>query len=207
MDFVSARRAALSIAAAAWVAAMPVWSSPAAADIWVFDQQHTEVRFSWDHLGLVRQSAEFLAVDGRLDFTPTDPENGSIDVTIKVAGLSSGVKALDNDLKGPDFFDMARHPTITFKSTAVRRTGDKTGTVEGDLTIMGITRPTVLKVIWTFTGEHPFAQINPTYAGKWVSGFSATALVRRSDWGLKRAVPLISDDIQVQIDAEFLRAE
>lgn len=187
--------------------ALTLGGEPVRADTWVFDGQNTSVRFTWDHLGLSRQSGQFLEVDGRLEFSPTDPEGGAVEVVIKSASLWTGVKEFDANLKSADFLDVARHPIIVFKSTAVRRTGDRTGDIDGELTIMGVTRPVTLRTVWNFTGEHPFAAVNPTYKGKWVSGFSATAAVRRSEWGLKRALPLISDEIGITIEAEFLLKE
>lgn len=174
------------------------------ADTWEFDKQNTSIRFTWDHLGLSRQSGRFLDFDGRLHFSPTDPEGGSVDVVIKAASLWTGVKEYDDNLKSDSFFNVDRYPIITFRSTWVRRTGERTGEVDGELTIMGISKPVTLKVIWNYTGEHPFANVNPTYKGKWVSGFSATTKVKRSEWGLTRALPLISDDIWITIEAEFL---
>lgn len=184
--------------------ALLLWSPSSLADTWEFDKQNTLVRFTWDHLGLSRQSGRFLEVDGRLHFSPTDPEGGSVEVAIKTASLWTGVKEFDDNLKSASFFDADRYPIITFRSTWVRRTGEKTGEVDGELTIMGISRPITLQVIWNFTGEHPFASVNPTYRGKWVSGFSASAKVKRSEWSLTRALPLISDDIWITIEAEFL---
>jgi polyisoprenoid-binding protein YceI len=198
------KRAATALAAALVLLA----AGPSArADTWVFDPQNTEVRFSWDHLGLSRQSGRFLEVDGRLEFTPTDPGAGAIDVTIRSASVATGVKEYDANLKRVDVFDAAQHPEIPFKSRAVRHIGDNTGELVGDLTILGVTRPVTLQVAWNFTGEHPLAMVNPTYKGKWVSGFSATTTIQRSEWGLKRGVPLISDDIHIGIEAEFLRKE
>ena len=174
------------------------------ADTWLLDKQNTSVRFTWNHLGLSRQSAQFLDVDGRLEFSPTDPDGGSVDIAIKTASVSSGVREYDNNLKSADFFNVANNPIITFKSTAVRRLTDKTGEVEGELTMLGVSKPVTLQVMWNYTGEHPFAAVNPTYKSRWVSGFSATATVLRSAWGLTRAVPLISDEIRITIEAEFL---
>ena len=179
-------------------------AQPASADVWLFDKENTSVRFSWNHLGLSQQSGRFSEVDGRLEFSPTDPEGGEVDVVIKVASLSTGVKQYDANLRGVDFFNVAEHPLITFKSTGVRRTTEKMGELMGDLTIMGIAKPIVLQVVWNYTGEHPFASINPTFKGKWVSGFSATGTVLRSEWGLTRATPLISDEIRITIEAEFM---
>jgi polyisoprenoid-binding protein YceI len=108
-------------------------------------------------------------------------------------------------LKRPEFFDVARYPYITFKSTAVRQTGERTGEVIGDLTVRNVTKPVVLEVTWNFTGEHPLAPVNPTYLGSWVSGFSGKARLKRSDWGLDRGLPLVSDDVDVAIEIEFTR--
>jgi polyisoprenoid-binding protein YceI len=198
------KRTATALAAA--VASL-VAGLPARGDTWVFDPQNTEVRFSWDHLGLSRQSGRFLEVDGRLEFTPTDPGAGAIDVRIRAASVTTGVKEYDANLKSVDFFDAAQHPEITFKSTGLRHIGANTAEVTGDLTILSVTRPVTLRVAWNYTGEHPLALVNPTYKGKWVSGFSATTTIQRSEWGLKRGVPLISDDIHIGIEAEFLRKE
>jgi polyisoprenoid-binding protein YceI len=181
--------------------------TPANADTWTFDKAHTEIRFSWDHLGLSRKSGRFLDMDGTLEFTPTDPETGSIDVSIRTASVATGVKELDDQLKSPDFFGATANPRITFKSSAVTKTGERTGELNGELTIAGIKKPVTLEVTWNFTGEYPLSQINPVYQGKWVSGFSAKTIIARSDFGLKRGIPLISDEIQITIEAELLRKE
>jgi polyisoprenoid-binding protein YceI len=179
----------------------------ASADSWVFDKTTTEVRFSYDHFGLSRQWGRLRGIEGTLDFAPTDPEQGSVAVTIKAASVSTGVPELDQLLRSSDFFDAQRQPNITFRSSAVRQTGDKTGEVDGDLTMLGVTHPVTLQVTWNFTGEYPLSQINPTYQGKWVSGFSARTKILRSAWGLKRGIPLISDEIEIVIDAEALRQD
>lgn len=186
---------------------LAVASVEAHADIWVLDKTAAEVRFRYDHLGLSRQSGTFRDIEGRLEFSPTDPESGRVEAVIRVAGISTGVPEYDELLRTSDFFDAARFPTITFKSTGVRKTGDKTGEVIGNLTIMGAMHPVTLNVVWNFTGEYPLSAINPTYIGKWVSGFSAKTVIRRSEWGLKRGIPLLSDEIEILIEAEFLRQE
>lgn len=182
-------------------------ANPSRADTWVFDRQNTEIRFSWDHLGLSRQSGQFLEMRGKLDFTPTEPESGSVDVTIRVASISTGVRELDDMLKSPDYFDSQRFPEIRFRSTGVRKLSDKTGELDGELTMLGVTRPVTLSAVWNYTGEYPLAAINPVYMNKWVSGFSAETRIKRSEWGLTRALPLISDEIRIAIEAEFLRED
>ena len=185
-----------------FIAAM---AAPAAADSWTFDKENTRVRLSWDHLGVSRQSARVEKLYGTLDFSPTQPDAGRIEVTLLTSSLSSGVPALDRALASPDYFDAARFPHITFRSTAVAAKTDKTGEVTGELTVRDVTKPVTLAVVWNFTGEHPLASFNPVYAGKWVSGFSARTRIKRSEWGLTLAAPLVSDEVLIEIEAEFLR--
>lgn len=180
---------------------------PASAQSFVFDKQHTEVRFSWDHLGLSRQSGKFTDVSAQIAFDPEQPGAASVSVTIAVASLQTGVAALDTQLvKTKDYFDTASYPAITFKSTSVHMTGDKTGELTGDLTINGVTKPVTLAVVWNFIGPHPLGAINPTYADKTAAGFSARTQILRSDWGLTRTIPLVSDEIRISIEAELQRA-
>ena len=178
----------------------------ALAEIWSFSQDTTVVRFTYDHFGLSRQSGQFRGVTGHLQFDPTRPEKGRVFATIKMATLTTGVPKLDKLLKSADFFDVERYPTATFKSTGVRALiAGKTGQVSGDLTLMGITKPVAMTVRWNYTGVHPLASVNPSYAGKWVSGFSATFTIQRSAFGLKRGLPLLGERVRVEIEAEFAR--
>jgi polyisoprenoid-binding protein YceI len=172
-----------------------------------FDKDQTAINFSWSHLGLSRQSARLMDVDGRIQFDPMTPELSSIDVVMKAASIWTGIPEFDQHIKSADYFDVARFPLILFKSTEIRRTSDKTGQVMGDLTIKGITRPVALNVVWNYSGEHPLAKVNPNYRDVYVSGFSATAVLRRSDWDLSLAVPLVSDEIRLSIETELLRSE
>lgn len=183
------------------------WSGHAAAQPanYKFDKDHTAVSFSWSHVGLSRQSARIMAIDGRIVFDHIDPETSKIDVVMRTASLWTGIPAFDEHLKSADYFNVARFPLIQFRSTSIRRMSDKTGRVVGDLTIMGMTRPVTLDVIWNFSGEHPLAAINPNYRDVYVSGFSATGVLRRSDWGLSLAVPLVSDEVRITIETELIR--
>jgi polyisoprenoid-binding protein YceI len=182
-------------------------ASAADTDTWVFDKQNTEIRFSWDHLGLSRRSGRFLDMDGTLSFSPTDPEGGTIELTIRTASVATGAKEMDDALKSPDFFSATAFPRISFRSTGIAKTSEKSGDVKGELTILGITRPVTLATVWNFTGEHPLAASNTTFQGKWVSGFTATTKVLRSEFGLKRGIPLLSDEVRIDIEAVFFRKD
>jgi len=195
------------IAIAGAVMALMAWTQAARGDVWRIDPDHTEIRFSWDHLGASRQSAEIREFYGRLVFSPTAPEQGKVEVTMLVKGFSSGVAALDTMLKSSDYFDAERFPRITFESSDVRPASDRAGQMTGALTIRDQTHPVTLDVTWNFTGEHPLSAFNPVYRGKWLSGFSAATTIRRSQWGIARATPLVSDNVRVTVEAEFLRIE
>jgi polyisoprenoid-binding protein YceI len=175
------------------------------AATYTFVKDYTSVRFSWSHLGLSRQSARVMDVEGTVEFEPSQPEASRVDVLMKASSLRSGVPAFDDLLKSVEYFDARQYPTIRFRSTSARRMSDRTGELTGELTVMGITKPVTLYVVWNFSGEHPLATVNPNYKDVFVAGFSATGVLRRSDWGLTRAVPLVSDEIELTIETELIR--
>ncbi len=171
------------------------------------DKDYTAINFSWSHVGLSRQSARLMGAEGRVTFDPANPEASAIDVTMKSANITTGIRDFDLLIKSPDYFNAAQFPLIMFKSTGIRQLSDKTGQVAGDLTIKGITRPVTLSVVWNFTGEHPLAKVNPNYRDVQVSGFSASAVLRRSDWDLSLAIPFVSDEIRLSIETELIMSE
>ena len=170
-----------------------------------FAEGHTTVTISWNHAGLSQNSARLIGADGSLEFDPSVPAASRLNVRLDPTRLSSGVPALDRLLRSADFFDAAANPVIEFHSTTAMATGERTGLVTGDLTIRGTSRPVTLTVTWNFTGEHPLGLVNPSFAGKFVSGFSAKTRLLRSDWGLERGAPLISDEIHISIETEVIR--
>lgn len=195
-------------AAAIAIAATLALAPPASADVYEIDKDHTEVRFTWDHVGMSRQGGRFRDVSGTLNFDPVNPGNSAVDVRIKVASISTGVAKLDEHLiRSGEFFDAQAFPTITFRSTSVAPTAGKTASVTGNLTMNGVTKPVILDVKWNYSGIHPLGAINPAYKEVYVSGFSATTLILRSDWGLSRTVPFISDELRITIETELHRKE
>lgn len=180
----------------------------AMADVYEIDKDHTEVRFTWDHVGMSRQGGRFRDVSGTLNFDPTNPGASTVDVRIKVASISTGVTKLDDQLvRSGEFFDAQAFPTISFRSTSVAPSIDRKAQVTGNLTINGVTKPVVLDVRWNFTGEHPLAPINPVYKETFSSGFSATTQILRSDFGISRTVPFVSDEVRISIESEFHRTK
>ena len=129
------------------------------------------------------QHGEFTELDGKLTLDPDNVENSVIDVTIDANSLDSGYKALDDHLKGADFFDVTAYPTITFKSTSVKRTGEDTADIVGDLTIHGVTKPVTLRTRLTHRGAHPVARFIDYYRGEWVA-FHATTQIDHTAFGV-----------------------
>lgn len=198
--------AVLGRVAAGFAAVLLLAGPVRASEGYDIDPDHTEVRFTWDHLGLSRQGGRFVEISGSLTFDPVNPAQSSVAVRIPLRSIWTGLKKLDDHLlSSGEFFDVSAYPEITFKSTLVSPTGERTAQVTGDLTFNGVTRPAVLDVTWNFSGEHPLAAINPTFAGIYASGFSATTQIRRSDWGLTRTIPYVSDEIRISIETELHR--
>lgn len=177
---------------------------PAHTEPFVLDKGYTAVIFSWSHLGLTRQQARFNSIDGLIDIDPQNPEASKIDISIRTTSVQSGIDTFDRILRSPDYFDATTYPAITFRSTSVKRTSEVTADVSGDLNIRGQSVPVVLAVTLNLFGAHPSGAANPTYAGKKVAAFSAKTNVSRSAWGMSRGTPLVSDEIDIAIEAELL---
>jgi polyisoprenoid-binding protein YceI len=102
----------------------------------------------------------------------------------------------NKDLMSPDFLNVAEFPEMTFKSTAIEKTGDKTGKVTGDLTLLGVTKPVTMDVTFNQVAPNPFHNNTPT------AGFEAHAVIKRSDFGMKAAIPNIGDEVDISIDSQ-----
>ena len=154
-----------------------------AAETYYTDQGHTEVIFGWNHAGVSLQHGEFTVSEGVLTIDPEDVESAKLEVTIQAASVATGVEALDKHLKSSDFLNVEAHPEITFVSTAVKRTGDMTAEVTGDLTLHGVTKPATLEVTLIHRGAHPVAQFIDYYKGNWL-GFRATTEIDHQAFGV-----------------------
>ena len=139
--------------------------------------------FGWSHAGVSLQHGEFTVAKGMLTLDPDNVENSKIDVTIDASSVSTGVEALDKHLKSSDFLNVETYPEITFKSTGIKRTGDDTAEVTGDLTIHGVTKPVTLETKLTHRGAHPVAQFIDYYKGQWVA-FSAKTEIDHQAFGV-----------------------
>lgn len=183
------------VLAAVLAAACP--AALAAPLTYKIDPNHTDVVASWSHFGFANPVAHFGQVDGTITYDPANVGQSSVNVTIPLAGLNSHVEAFDEHLRSADFFDAEKFPAITFKSTKVEAAGDRKLRVFGDLAVKGITRPAVLDVTLNKLGEHPMAK-------RAAIGFDATTTLKRSDFGLDKYAPNVSDAVQIRITTEAL---
>ncbi|MCM2336868.1 MAG: YceI family protein [Pseudomonas sp.] len=179
---------AAALAAASFAAA-------AAPVTYKMDPNHTDVVASWSHFGFSNPIAHFGQVDGTITHDADNVGQSSVNVTIPLAGLNSHVARFDEHLRSADFFDAAKYPTITFKSTKVEAAGDNKLRVIGDLTIKGITKPAVLDVTINKIGEQPMAK-------RPAAGFAATTVIKRSDFGVDKYAPNVSDEVTISITTE-----
>jgi polyisoprenoid-binding protein YceI len=184
------------IFASAAAAAFSLSGTAFAAQTYVMDARHSEIRFAWSHFGVSKMSGMILTYSGRINFDPASPENSKLEFAGKVDSLWTHVEKLDEHLKGPQFFEAAKYPEITFKSTKVEKTGDTTGKVTGDLTIKGVTKPVTLDAKLVFTGAHPMTQ-------KPALGFQAAATIKRSEFNVGYGAPAVSDEIDITINTEM----
>lgn len=163
-----------------------------------FDKAHTQILFFVDHLGFSKSQGEFHEYEGYFTFDRQAPENSEIDVVIKTASIDMDNTAWDDHMKNADFFNVEEFPEMTFKSTKIDITGENTADITGDLTILGVTKPVVLKTIHNKSDKHPFS-------GKYVAGLSASATIKRSDFGMNYGLPAVGDDVRIMIEVEGVR--
>ena len=177
------RRTKISTSFKLAACAAVLFSGSAFADtMFKTDPGHTEVKFSWDHAGVSIQSGEFDKASGTL-MLADDVEKSTMEMTIDATSVSTGFEALDKHLKSADFLEVETYPEMTFKSTAVAKTGDNTLDVTGDLTIHGVTNEVTLKVENTHQGEHPLGKAFDSYKGEWVA-FKATTDIDHMAFGV-----------------------
>lgn len=173
----------------------PLTQAAAAVQHYSLDPAHTSVEVSWSHFGFSHPTASIPDTKGTLTFDSGNPSASQVDVTLPVAQIDSHVPALTKEFKGSDYFDTARYPEATFKSTQVIAKGNNQFDVVGDLTLKGITKPVTLHATLNKQGMHPMVK-------KEAIGFDATATLKRSDFKLDKYVPSVSDEVTLTISTE-----
>ncbi|MDA3578510.1 YceI family protein [Acinetobacter ursingii] len=164
------------------------------------DPTHTATIFSWNHFGFSTPSANFSDIQGVIKVDNAKPANSSVDVTIPVSSVNTFVPKLDQEFQEEGWFNAAKYPNITFKSTKVETKDKKHFKITGNLTVKGITKPVVLDAVLNKQGEHPMAKVPAI-------GFNATTSFNRSDFGIGNYVPNVGDKITVNITTEATAAK
>jgi polyisoprenoid-binding protein YceI len=191
---------AISVAIFAFADAAP-GSSPTSLNVpaatYAIYPNHTHVIFAIRHMGLSTFHGTFGHIGGTLNFDPAQPEKSVLNVQIDMSDIQTTVDELNNTLK--DVFKVAKYPTATFVSTQIVKTGANTGTVTGNLTLAGVTKPVTLNV--TFNGGRNVPMPFQPYR----IGFDATGTIKRSDFGLNNMMwsGFVSDEVTLMIDCEM----
>lgn len=161
------------------------------------DPAHTYPNFTISHLGFSTMHGHFAKTSGMLELDMAK-KTGSVDVTIDAASVYTGFAKRDEHLRSPDFFNVAEFPTITFKSTKVKFTSDKTAEVEGNLTILGKSKPVTLMVTSIVCGAHPMNK-------KEMCGFDANTKFKRSEFGVNYGLPAVGDEVTINLEVEGVK--
>ena len=163
------------------------------------DPSHTRVSFTVSHMGFSDWYGDFTGTTGTLSLDPKAVAKAKVDVTIPTASVVTTNATLDGELRGAQWFDADKYPTIHFASTKVAQTGARTALITGELTFHGVTKPVVLKASFNASGTNPMSKA-------FTIGFNATTTIKRSEFGVKTYVPLIGDDVAIRISAPFEKA-
>ncbi|MDF1621274.1 YceI family protein [Pseudothioclava nitratireducens] len=172
----------------------------AAPETYTLDPSHSQIVFTYNHLGFSTTTGMYSGFEGTISFDAEDPAASSVTVAFPTASLITGWDERTAHFLTEDFFGAEAAPEISFTSTAIEVTGEKTGKITGDLTINGVTKPITLDAEMTQMAEHPMAK------KPWV-GFNATTTVIRSEFDMGQFAPYVSDEVEISISIEAMKAE
>lgn len=171
-----------------------------AADKYMLDASHSQIVFSYNHLGASTTYGMFSGFEGEIMFDEANPTASTVSVSMPVKSMFTGWEARTGHFMSPDFFNASDEDMVTFTSTAIEVTGDNVANITGDLTLNGVTKSVVLDAKLNQKGEYPFG----ANQGKPWLGFDATTTLTRSDFNLGAFAPAVSDAVDVKISIEAL---
>lgn len=195
------KRIITPLAVAAISAVLPQ-AALAQSGSYTLDTYHTYVHFEVDHIaGISRMRGRFDKATGKFTLDQAG-KTGSLDVIVQTASISTGdndkgsrPRARDEHLRSPDFFNVAEFPTMTFKSTKVIFKGDVPGAIEGNVTLLGVTKPVTFNVEHWRCAPHPASK-------KDMCGANATSTIKRSEFGMKYGIPSVGDELKLWVEVE-----
>ena len=186
---------------AAAVAALPL-AAQANPESYTIDPYHTYVSFEVDHLGFSRMRGMFTQTNPAKMTLDRTAKTGAIEISVRTASIATGdndkgsrPRARDEHLRSPDFFNVAEFPTMTFRSTKVAFKGDNPGQIDGNVTLLGVTKPASLAVDFWKCGQHPVSK-------REMCGGNASGTIKRSDFGMKYGIPAVGDEIKLFVEIE-----
>src|SRR5882724_8725201 len=170
----------------------------AQTETWKIDPAHSATQFSVRHMGISTVRGQFQKVTGTVQYDAKDVSKTSLEATIDTTSIDTRVEMRDNDLRGPNFFDVQKYPALTFKSKKAESAGEGKLKITGDLTIHGVTKEVVLDV------EGPSAVVKDPKGNSHI-GASATTTVNRKDFGVNGAATMVGDDVSITLDVELTK--
>ena len=177
----------------ALAAATPALAAP---ETYTVDGSHTFPRFSYSHFGSSTQVSRFNTTSGKVVFDAV-AKTGAVDIVIDTKSVDTGSAAFDEHIQAEEFFDTARHPAATFRSTRLVFEGDRPSAVVGELTIKGLTRPATLTVTDFKAGPHPMLKKKAIGANGWTT-------IRRAEFDAGKYAPYVSDEVRIDIAIEAI---
>ncbi|MFT5066622.1 MAG: polyisoprenoid-binding protein YceI [Yoonia sp.] len=186
--------------AAAVLAGTIATGATAAPEAYTLDASHSQIVFSYNHLGYSTTYGMFSGFEGEIAFDQEDPAASSVNVSFPVMSMLTGWEKRFGHFMSGDFFDASEDDMVTFASTAIEVTGDNTAMITGDLTMNDVTKSVVLDATMNQAGNHPMQE-------KPWAGFDATTTVLRSDFNVGNFAPFIGDEVQIMISIEAMKAE
>ena len=165
------------------------------AGTYMVDNHHAQIQWTVNHFGFNDYFGIFGQPTGSLTIDPAKPNDAKVKITIPVTELATSRADLTKHMMTPDFLDAAKFPTASFESTKVEASGMR-AKITGNLTLLGVTKPVVLDAEFTGAGKNPMSQ-------KATIGFHGTTTLKRSDWGMAKYVPMVGDDVKINISIAF----
>jgi polyisoprenoid-binding protein YceI len=186
----------LALAAVLATMAAAVQAAPKA---YVIDNAHTYPHFTYNHLGFSNQTHKFDKTSGKVVLDRA-AKTGSVDVTIDATSVNTGHALFNEHIQAADYFDTAKYPTITFRSTSMQFEGEQPVSLAGDLTIKGVTKPVTLAITHFKCQPHPMLKVE-------ACGANATAQVKRSEFNMGKNAPFVSDEVTLTLAIEAIREQ
>lgn len=167
------------------------------AQTWSLDKAHSKIGFTITHMAVSDVDGNFKAFDANLTSSKEDFSDAALEFTANVASINTDNEQRDKHLQGADFFDAAKYPTITFKSKSIKKVSGNNYKITGDLTMHGVTKSVTLDAAIA-TAVHPMSK-------KTIAGVRVTGAVKRTDYGVGAANPMLGDEVLIKGSAEFAK--